>query len=811
MAQGKPFHGNCLVALEGLSEDALETQLRLLPVSPSILVLPSIQHYLDADKDSSTPPPASSSPFSATAAPFDARRYIHRVHNAATTRRDAALAFLKAGNSSVGQLGASNIAAAAPDAPVASRRLVFLNGGTATSHALCIEAIQKNDPEAGGSLEHAAAVFDRLVAQGVAGLSIGRKQQPQSSPATATQSRPPSSENVADDNDEGESMSDVDDPITKAMRAADTLDRKTEGLQPSTHVLDLTIGNAKPPRPRSLSLPIDEELLDLLAAGHRLSQISALGDERIMARGTVPVSPSRFSPTSTIFPASMRFDAIAAQEQYQQQMPQQQSPRTVILGPAPRGRPRRRTAHENDNSTLPQLPVSRQQRARSLERALSTASMASGDGSIAGAGIGLGLQTFFNSNSREASSTRPRRPSNVSDASSSASLAFVRPRPFSEVSAGILVPDVPLLPDADTLERMARGSKAVSQQPRLLRLKTAASRRALQTATYVDRGTDAGPDSRAPSSHFEPVLPIFEDLVVHFEGTINGKILAGTKMAKVSAAFELALRRCRESVAIKSMQDEKQAQEELAANRPTVALSPATAAGLPATPESSSPTVQADDTAVGSTSADDYDPFAPHEYNARPKPPAPPKIPLPRPPPSPMTLRTTIETAKATPQLPTPAHTPPLGSDEAPKSSQGKSDRHSPQFHALSAASHESVLALHNALRAALGSHLQSATDGDVAKGKQSKIRLLDYLPGMDNAATWAPLFSDDTNTATIATAVSSRIDMILAVGCQSGVPSTLTTKVMSQLGRIGERQDAASVNSRVDLRYTCLYFLLAC
>ncbi|KAL7788490.1 hypothetical protein V8C43DRAFT_287728 [Trichoderma afarasin] len=190
-------YGN-IVAFEG-HPDVVSTQLRLLPTSPQILILPAVQCYIASDDSDKA---------------FEVRAYIRKVHDALITRQEAARSFLHGATTS-------------------NKRLAFLNGGSPSAHALCIKAIMKH--ETGGDRVEAEAVYAQLAKGGLAGLEA--KSQIHSRAGSVG----------------GESMfnEELHDPITRAMRAADALDRDTANLQPSD-MLELTMTT----RPRSLSLPL---------------------------------------------------------------------------------------------------------------------------------------------------------------------------------------------------------------------------------------------------------------------------------------------------------------------------------------------------------------------------------------------------------------------------------------------------------------------------------------------------------------------------------------------------------------------------
>ncbi|KAK3986260.1 hypothetical protein QBC44DRAFT_143483 [Cladorrhinum sp. PSN332] len=244
-----------LVALEG-SADIVSTQLRLLPTSRQILVLPDLEHYLPKEtKDEE---------------PFSPRQFIHRIHKAFEARQTEAQDFLRQST---------------PE----EARFVFTNGGAVGAQAHCLSAI--SEYATGGDRDEADALFTRLVSSGLDGLTTEAQavyhkasivtweeksmepkptvlrprpfrtlKQPEWNPTTAT----------------GSLFDISEDPIIRAMRAAEALDKETEFLQPVNHDVDLTVrlieikkANAR----RSLSLSAVESAKDLPSP----SMPSALG------------------------------------------------------------------------------------------------------------------------------------------------------------------------------------------------------------------------------------------------------------------------------------------------------------------------------------------------------------------------------------------------------------------------------------------------------------------------------------------------------------------------------------------------------
>lgn len=205
-----------IVALEGPS-DLVATQLRLLPNSQQILVLPSLEHYLR------NPSPD---------APFDARQLIHRYHTASQVRHSEALEFLRLSTSTD------------------QKRLVFMHGGTMSAQVACLSTIMEHESE--GDIEEAHATYIRLASNGVPGLISTRFSHPQTGPPMSDSVERNASPNLAvpsekhDQKDLWEAYFDtgtdtMENRIIRAMRAADELDKETEFLQPVTPDVDLTV------------------------------------------------------------------------------------------------------------------------------------------------------------------------------------------------------------------------------------------------------------------------------------------------------------------------------------------------------------------------------------------------------------------------------------------------------------------------------------------------------------------------------------------------------------------------------------------
>lgn len=196
------YHGG-MVAFEGPA-DIVSTQLRLLPPSSQVLILPDLEHYMKREEEKK----------------FTVRSYVKDIHEAAQARHEAALQFL--GDSNRG-----------------NKRLVFLNGGTAGAVSQCISAISHH--KTSGNSLHAELILREVLREGVQGLD---REEPDCNDLVVRGSESVCTrEACAWEEDEIE-----EDPITRAMKAADALYRETESLEP----IECYIRT----RPRSLSYPV---------------------------------------------------------------------------------------------------------------------------------------------------------------------------------------------------------------------------------------------------------------------------------------------------------------------------------------------------------------------------------------------------------------------------------------------------------------------------------------------------------------------------------------------------------------------------
>ncbi|KAI1873812.1 uncharacterized protein JN550_003081 [Neoarthrinium moseri] len=200
-----PDYYGSIVALEG-SRDTVSTQLRLLPSSPKILVLPPLQHFMKEED---------------VELPFDARSFILKIHEACSARAEMAHSFLQESS---------------PD----DKRLVFMNGGTSNAQMSCLSAISQHTT--GGDIVKAERIFKGLVSDGVAGLHMQCDSRTSPGPYRHGGNKHKVS---------GEAAAGHGDPASEAMKAAEALYQETASLQPNS---DTDLASIK--HTRSMSVPL---------------------------------------------------------------------------------------------------------------------------------------------------------------------------------------------------------------------------------------------------------------------------------------------------------------------------------------------------------------------------------------------------------------------------------------------------------------------------------------------------------------------------------------------------------------------------
>ncbi|KUI67925.1 hypothetical protein VM1G_03355 [Cytospora mali] len=688
-------HHGSLVAFEG-PVDAVSTQLRLLPTSPHVLILPSIETYIRGGEDIR----------------FSARELVRATHNAAQARHDVAMGFLRGASAN-------------------SKRIVFLSGGTAGAVAQCISKISEH--QAPGDFLKGESIFRNIVQGGVEGLDQEGKYVDERTLQMLG----------SGDNPENQywGNSEVEDPITKAMRAADALDKETESLQP----IDGFIRT----RPRSLSLPMyghadgmgepspffvfgsplnedaqlnsdsdsDEQadcqqaLEDDYAKEHsKRNQHGNIREHLVLSRppscAGEPYEPHTTETRSTVNLLSSKSDVVL--------LSPPATPEGVVYGEA----------------RLVQMRASRTNKP---------------------------LRNTRSFDDLELHRTRRRRNSSINAAhlpkkSSPSDLPEAKSRHLSIVEDPYSSNNLLHLPQARFVKAH---TTTIRKSPTFAkRLQKRLPRPARES--YVHRGTDAAgfdDERHAMDEPFQPVLPLTEDLVIHFTSETHDPILEYVVQSFKSGSFRvfpfpLALSHTGQND-----------------SRPSIAK----------TPELSSLEEQAWLPRVAehhySEKSDMYDPFAARGHDMRS---------------SNLTIRTPSPTRSALPvyicQPPTPSQTPPPP----------VMNKMAPRFQDFSMTSQQNAVVIQNALRSVLESYFPPQHDGGYHQFSHS------LLPDMDRL--WSHIFRENE---THGIDMSDRnMDLILAIGCQRGVKRDFLPALMGQIEKLGAKSSGMSRSGRLDIRY---------
>lgn len=475
-----------IVAFEGHPE-TISTQLRLLPTSPQILILPGVHCYLPTDDGHLN---------------YEVHDYIRKAHDALMTRNETARAFLQTSTPS-------------------DKRLVFMNGGTPSAQALCIKHIMRHETQ--GDEVEAEVMFNFLVKEGLGGLELQAKKWTGKDSAF---------ENKGDgtEADSGSSLSPRaspqdqergrkqrlqqqqqlpgaldEDPITRAMRAAEALDRQTANLQPCND-LDLTLT----PRPRSASLPMygysDSfgDAAPFFVFGSRRQANSEATTEQTVDDALSPLIPPRFSIT--------HYDEQTLdQSVLTVSTDPEPSPSCVgeIYGPTFLHSP-----------IVDSLPTSKSD----VFDARSPADVVFGEASL----IDMRLPA------NRGPITRVRSLDRICSSVPKYRELCIPPRVVETDREGlrrrhscIIVPDE-TDPTSSRLN-LIDGPRTVVVRPKLSRIVSLSAAptqrdRKPNRSSYVDRGTDAEVAIKKPEA-FVSVLPVTEDLVIYFKDEVSDAIL----------------------------------------------------------------------------------------------------------------------------------------------------------------------------------------------------------------------------------------------------------------------------------------------
>ncbi|KAF7548194.1 hypothetical protein G7046_g8756 [Stylonectria norvegica] len=689
MSNDKDDSGS-IVAFEGHTE-TISTQLRLLPTSPQILILPSIQCYFPNDDDAG--------------GEFDARAYIKKVHDAVVARNQVAQTFIRESSSN-------------------NKRLVFLNGSTAAAQTLCIRSIMKHETD--GDYHSADAIFRLLAKDGVAGLEDSTRNWKRRS--TFEYFRGQDSEYA------------LEDPITRAMRAADALDRQTASLQP-TNDLDLTSTT----RSRSNSLPLygyaDSfgDAAPFFVFGSRDREDTESVCEGYPAEDMYGMTSTNFDITQHGKPSEKVYRGS-----------------TNLQPPSPKPHTSRAPSCIGESYVSPtvQSPLCPEL----FTPRSDVFSIRSTDNVVYGEASLLDMRL----SGRRASLTRVKSLDRIYPIAPKYRDLCLLPEPSEPNS---------LHHNQDALQDGRRHSSlAVSadreptlsqlsyiQGPRTIVVKShrpmvklapvpPQKKRKPARDSYVDRGTDADGASKEQSV-FKPVLPFTEDLVVHFKGEVPDLILESVIRGFKSGHYPIL------------------------SHSPTGSKVDDGNVPIQNTLESQSNNgLACQQSAFAKVSADSrsqerskYDAFADFEL----------KWPERKP------ILSSVPTVKVH-RPPTPAQTPP------------PYIRHKGEAtHEFSLNSQQTAVAIQNSLRSILKGYFPPENQGY----RQFQFPLLTELEGL-----WRPIFREAEPGSPRKD--NRRMDQIFAIGAQRGVKKDFASAITGQLEKLGNKASGMSRSGRLDFRY---------
>jgi len=697
------YYGN-LVAFEG-PRDIVSSQLRLLPNSPSTLVLPPVECAIDESNE---------------AGPFNARAFILATHVAFNARAEMARSFLE-------------------ESTPGDKRLVFLNGGTATAYMGCIAAISKH--QTNGDIAEAETIFRELIQNGVAGL------EGKSRPKTEADMIPEIPELEATEIGlNGDSYAALNDPASNAMRAANALDLETASLQ-SLHVLDLTY-DVRPLRPRSTSvpnLPVIDDVQDLkrhpLPSMIRQSQIlkiekwrsTAARENQLTDPNSAPRSPSCAGEVDEAGPLA----PADADQPHDMVGSGHGSP--AVVGKALLVDIRAPSLSPHKPSLSPDQVYPGAGRNRDMRLSNITLSALTGPAELP--------DTNTITEKTDSPSRTPLRSRFNGD---NASAPLIKPnkkglRRGPSLRLSTQSPKQSRIHVAQLSAVEGNNNVIASARPESPRTETANS------GSFLYLEDDLGFDANEP---FQTALPMMEDMIIYFKEKESEPRLEAMIEAFRNGTYPIST----------PPQLQRDAQD------PTAPSSPPKSRNSTPNPGDGSVATKGP-AIVGEINPaydDEYDPFAARGNYVYP----PTTAYLPK--------QRAVATTQIVPAPPTPAQTPPPQNTNTPTGT---------AIHDFNVAGYKTAVSVQNSLRTLLGNHFPSE-----GHGYQFSFPL---LPGLDGF--WRPVFRENSSENLRAT---RKVDLILAVGTQQGVDRDLFNAVSSALMKLGMEPDGQSRSVKLDIRY---------
>lgn len=734
MSTEASVHHGSIVVLEG-PPDTISIQLRLLPAAPHILILPSLQTYIDEE----------------TSGRSGIKRLVRRVHEAVEKRHAVALDFLRQ---------------ATPE----RKRLVFMNGGTIGAQALCLSTIR--DQEAGGDWAKAESFFREAILDGVEGLLVDVPRPPLAPSAPSVR---PAVMDTHGQPGVGASDEGLQDPRTRAMRAASALYRETESLQPAGYDVDLDLDMDVIRRvTRRCSLPsliecgptsTDPFFLALRNTFSSSLCESTYTQSRNGRVSTDPMPQGTMEMLSTVCRRPLRVEVIkpsakssAAEEvNYNDSItmslslphapseansPVPRSPEPVFYGEA----------------TVVQMPhpsAKPLRRARSLDRIF----------------VGWERRPCADPSSPHPRSGKTGRPVTASRESmtttatpTAASRATRRrqKRPSSYLDIPARRNTFQPIPDHSEYQRVPKTRFVKAKKTTISRSNTIAGRSSRKTsvptrvASTAERGIVRFPDrsqlhrARSRRASPSPVLPFTEDLMILFSD------------GERDESFERALAACKEALSSsRAQQSSAVAEAEQSAAATATATAPNVVNLVSEGTEASEQTVCPADRVPS-----EYDPFASHgDYG--------------------MSVAEWVQ-RDSTERLRDAAAQPLAPAATSPPQTAEKD----PRFYTLPIVGQTTAVLTQNYLRSVLSIYFPPHDKSY----HQPRCSLFPNTNGL-----WNPMLRDVDPTSW--SKKGRKIDLILAIGAQPGVRKEFSAAITGQVEKLGDKSSGLSRSGRLDIR----------
>ncbi|CZR53925.1 uncharacterized protein PAC_03807 [Phialocephala subalpina] len=683
-----------LVALEGDSE-TIETQLRLLPPSQKILILPTLQSALPQDVESDKDA-------------FNARTFIRDVHRTFTERTETARAFLQSSTST-------------------QPRLAFINGGSVSARATCITRICANMTN--GDMKEAETIFDEAVKDGVAGLM---KQDIAEEEEIA----------IAIEDDEGvKGEEGVQDPSVRAMKAADSLDRETEGLQL-------------------------EDIVNAVPGLEKAAQSQATGTRVWTGAKPGKSSQATNSPSKAVFTNRKGDDIV----------------RTVLTVPS---RSQKFTVEEKRTTFGPHYSISTPATASTTGPVQTPGEIEKDDDYDELEFASPGDESLFSVphtpaivyeeatlvDVQSGSPTKAVKRSQSVDmfypSNSEFLAASSSPKPLKHTTSDYhLRRPTSHVPEREyaNFQTLPRTTFVKASQTTIKKSPTlSSSMRSNSSLTqdapprvFVDRGEDAFQPSVELVGRFEPVFPVVEDLIIHLVDDNVNEILETVIRSYKDGSYPImpkpastsskdSLEASTSPVSVSNEQHERKF-------RPESYL-----------------TTETDDT--GYHRRGEYDPYDHDSY--------PPDIKRQWPPMPPLPTSVRFDSMDSSVEPPTPTLTPP------PQAS-GVAEK----FIDFTAVNSNNAINVQNSLRQLLSLKFPA--------GEHGYSQYLYPVPEADRL--WKPVFRNDQNTSV--SNDTRNVDQIIAFGCEDRVKKDFFFQISGQVERLGTKRDGVNRSGRLDIRY---------